>query len=57
MLYNKKDILFSRCLFSLFKFIDADGTNGVLYVPIEKGGKIKLTYQMKSTENDKICTL
>ena len=47
----------TRCLFSLFKFIDADGTNGVLYVPIEKGGKIKLTYQMKSTENDKICTL
>ena len=57
MLYNKKDILKTRCLFSLFKFIDADGTNGVLYVPIEKRGKIKFTYPLKSTENDKICTL
>ena len=57
MLYNKKDILKTRCLFSLFKFIDADGTNGVLFVLLEKGGKIKFTYPLKSAENDKICTL
>ena len=38
-------------------FVDSNGTNGVLYVLLEKGGKIKFTYPLKSAENDKICTL